>query len=224
MRSSRSRRSSSLRSRSSFSRRSPSFSTFSRSRSRYGTIRGFNRSIPITRLHPLSRFLLTLLMLSFFFNFVMIIVAPFALFDWGLWIFFLPFIFAILFIIVTVLTSLTSLQQGVVASVHQQFIDSGRVLTPLNLNSSIAHYFEWKEQDERWILLTLPKKTKYDARLLQTLLEPLKQQSYREVWIVQDPSSFVDTDRDYARFYNVVLLNLLQLQEKLSPVNASTAS
>lgn len=144
-------------------------------------------------------------------------MAPFALFEWGLWIFFLPLIFAGLFMVVTVVTTITSHGSGRVLTVPALFEQSGRPLTPLPLPPSPGRYFEWLEKDERFLLVLLPKKAKYDSRLLQTILEPLKQQSYRELWIVQEPATFMESDYDYARFYNVVLLNMMQLHEKLTP-------
>jgi hypothetical protein len=216
MRSSRSRRSSISRSRSSLHHRRSSFSHSSfRGRRFRGTSQvSSGNSVP---LHPLSKIFLGLLLASFFFNFVMTIVAPFALFDWGLWIFFLPIIFAGFFMVVTVITTVSILGTGRVLTISSLFQQSGRRLIPLTLPSTIGRYFEWLEKEERFILVTLPKKAKYDSRLLQTILEPLKQQSYRELWIVQDPSSFIESDYDYARFYNVVLLTITQLQEKLTP-------
>ena len=220
MRSTRSRRSSRSRSRSTFSRRSSTLSSFSRSRYAHRVSGGIGRGLPVGQLHPISKVLLILLLVSFFFNFVMTIVAPFTLFDWGLWIFFLPFIFAVLFMIVTIITSFSSIQHGLRMNLPRLFEQSGRMLMPLTIKQPLANYFEWQEQEERYVLITLSKKATYDARLLQSLLEPLKQQNYRELWIVQDPARFTDSDRDYARFYNVLLLTMQQLDEKLSLYNS----
>ena len=122
--------------------------------------------------------------------------------------------------IVTIITSFSSVQHGLRMNLPRRFEQSGRMLMPLSIKQPLANYFEWQEQEERYVLITLSKKATYDARLLQSLLEPLKQQNYRELWIFQDPARFMDSDRDYARFYNVLLLTMPQLDEKLSQHNS----
>jgi hypothetical protein len=218
----------------------------SRFRSRFRTsglgYRGsYGRGVPLKG--PIA-IIFSIGMLLFFVSFVLNFVLMFAMDDYfesfGMIFFFIPFgIMAILvptMIIASIVQAFKVMKnpqafaneqmaQGFgqtvnVASLAQQ---AGYQVNQLPSNDpSTAQYL--LESDQRKILVKVltPGQT-YRNGIVQDLSKGLGQYLAQEAWVIQTPPTFTDNDLNFARFYNVKLLNQVELS-KLLPIQTKDSS
>ena len=170
--------------------------------------------------------------LLFFVSFVLNFVLMFAMDDYfesfGMIFFFIPFgIMAILvptMIIASIVFGNKQMAQGFgqtvnVASLAQQ---AGYQVNQLPSNDpSTAQYL--LESDQRKILVKVltPGQT-YRNGIVQDLSKGLGQYLAQEAWVIQTPPTFTDNDLNFARFYNVKLIDEQTAITLLSPVSTIT--
>jgi hypothetical protein len=206
----------------------------SRFRSRFRTsglgYRGsYGRGVPLKG--PIA-IIFSIGMLLFFVSFVLNFVLMFAMDDYfetfGMIFFFIPFgIMAILvptMIIASIVFGNKQMAQGSgqtvnVASLAQQ---AGYQVNHLPSNDpSTAQYL--LESDQRKILVkVLPSGQMYRNGIVQDLSKGLGQYLAQEAWVIQNPASFTDNDLNFARFYNVKLIDEQTVITLLSPVSSIT--
>jgi S-formylglutathione hydrolase FrmB len=106
-----------------------------------------------------------------------------------------------------------------VASLAQQ---AGYQVNHLPSNDpSTAQYL--LESDQRKILVkVLPSGQTYRNGIVQDLSKGLGQYLAQEAWVIQTPPTFTDNDLNFARFYNVKLIDEQTVITLLSPVSSIT--
>jgi hypothetical protein len=67
----------------------------------------------------------------------------------------------------------------------------------------------------------LQGKQPFTSGMVQDLAKGLSQYQAKEAWIIQANPTFVENDKNFARFYNVSLLSVEEALAKLTPVQGS---
>jgi hypothetical protein len=230
IRSSRSRSRSSIR-RSSIRRSSIRRSSF-RSRSSTSFNNGFRVNGQPLRgpLGVVSLILLILFITSFLSIFFLALFAPEAMFDFIPFFFFAPFIFFILFFITTIIASIsmaTRSVNGVMGAngFYETALQQLFALTKMTLQSipspdKYGPTFITTYNRDQILIKILPERVAYNSEVLHAITAHLHSSNSRLAWVIQQPPTFLESDNNFARFYNIELFDFQQFQTKIGAIQA----
>jgi hypothetical protein len=177
-----------------------------------------------------SLILFILFMLSFFSIFFLALFAPEAMFDFIPFFFFAPFIFFILFFITTIIATISTARrsiQGVAGvagfyetALQQLFAVTNMTLQTIPSPDKYGPTFLTTYNRDQVLIKILPERVAYNSEVLQAITAHLHSSNSRLAWVIQQPPTFLETDNNYARFYNIELFNLQQFQTKIVSIQA----
>jgi hypothetical protein len=195
------------------------------------------RSIPLNRPTAIIMGIgITLFIMFFFANFIFAFVWPDFFFSIGTWFFFIPFIIMLVMVVTIFITSIVTMfkgntmmgspetmfqQQVGIAQLYTAAQQLGFQVTMLPANDPSEAQAVLKKDQVTILVRVLPRQTAYTNGMVQTLSKGLTTIQAKEAWLIQNPPTFVENDRSFARFYNV---SLLTMEEAFTRLNALSPS
>ena len=181
-----------------------------------------------------SLILFILFIMSFLSIFFLALFAPEAMFDFIPFFFFAPFIFFILFFITTIIASISTStrsangvksEKGFYETALQQLF----ALTKMTLQSipspdKYGPTFLTTYNLDQVLIKILPERVAYNSEVLSAITAHLHSSNSRLAWVIQQPPTFLESDNNFARFYNIELFDLQQFQTKIGAIQAEQAN
>ena len=144
------------------------------------------------------------------------------MFDGTTWVFLLPFFFIGTFVIVMMIFSIrkmfmqtsqsTLIQQDTLPRMITQM---GYAIKKVKTPPRMPPQYLINLPTGKGLIMTIGDIKMFQNSMVQTLSQSLTAQEAKEGWIVTSSGQFNENDQNFARFYNVTLMTLEGLMQKL---------
>jgi hypothetical protein len=174
------------------------------------------------------------LFLGFFFlNFFMAMFNPDFFLTVGTWFFFIPFLIMMVMVFTIFIGSILTMAKGGMA-VNAGFfsgsslqnltavaVQQGYQVKTLTAQDPSGAQLLLENDQQKYLIKILTTNQPFNSGMVQDLSKGLSQYQAKEAWIIQTPTTFIENDKNFARFYNVSLLSIEEALAKLNPVQGS---
>lgn len=171
---------------------------------------------------------LVFFIMSFFAIFFITLFASDVMFDILPFIFPLPFVFMVLFFITSVIGTVKGTLQsqknggGVTsfyASSLRQLLETIQLpFEAIPSKDKFGPTFITTYDRDKILIKVLPGKVTYGSEVMQAIAQHMNDVMARQAWVIQEPPTFLESDNNFARFYNIELFNLAQFQAKITTI------